>query len=87
MNRSQEQQFVSEHTVSWRLVLSSWATLAVIAGGALLYTWSPLGACDAHASPAAKTATQQIDWQWPNAVPRLQHSDDDPDEFYDPSDP
>ena len=83
MNRSQEHQFVSEHTVSWRTVMGSWATLMVVFDGAFLYSLSPLTACDAHASPA----TQQIDWQWPEAMPRLQHRDDDPDEFFDPSDP
>lgn len=87
MNRLQEQQFVSEHAVSWRLVLGSWAVLAAIIAGALLYTWSPLQAWDAKAAPMIPSATEQIDWQWHEAVPRLQHRDDDPDEFFDPSDP
>ena len=76
-------QFIAEHACPWQLVVGSWLALTVIIVGALFFTWSPLKACDAHAS----NATQQIDWQWPKAVQRLQHSDDDPDEFFDPSDP
>ena len=82
MNRAQEKQFIIEHGCSWRLVLSSWIALGVIAAAVLTIAWSPLKACDAMANEA-----QQIDWRWPEAVQRLQHRDDDPDEFHDPSDP
>ncbi|MFY0614071.1 MAG: hypothetical protein JXQ99_21260 [Hyphomicrobiaceae bacterium] len=82
MNRVQEKQFIAEHVCSWRLVFSSWLALAAIAISILLVAWSPLKACDALAYEA-----RQIDWQWPQTAQRLQHRSDDPDEFFDPSEP
>ena len=83
MNRLQEQQFITEHACSWKLVIGSWLALTAIVAGALLFTCSPIKACDVNVNNAA----QQIDWQWPAAAQRLQHRDDDPDEFFDPSAP
>ena len=82
MDRAQDHQFVAEHACSWRSVTSTWLALAIVAGGISLAAWSPLRACDAQASEAHQVVAQVSE-----AEPRLQHRDDDPDEFFDPSAP
>lgn len=80
MDRAQEVQYIAERTCSWRRVMTSWAALGVVGVGILVAAWSPLDVCKAQASEATKVA-----WQSPDEVQRLQHGDDDPDEFLDPS--
>lgn len=82
MDRSQEKQFLSEHAVSWRLVASSWLVLAIVIAAVLLTAWSPLKVNDVKAS-----APPQLDWHAYSIAPKLQHRTDDPDDYFDPSDP
>ena len=81
MDRSQEKQFVSEHTVSWRLVGGTWLVLALVVAAVLL-AWSPLKVSDVKAD-----AVQHLDWHAYSIAPKLQHRTDDPDDYFDPSEP
>lgn len=82
MDRSQEKQFVSEHAVSWRLVGGAWLALVIVVAAILLTAWSPIKVNEVEAK-----ATQQLDWHAYSIAPKLQHRTDDPDDFFDPSDP
>ena len=80
MNRAEEKQFIAEHAYPWRLIKGTWVILIIVSIVAMAYAWAP------PSNVSAKVSTQ-IDHQWPQSLSRLQHSDDDHDEFFDPSDP
>ena len=79
MDRAQEKQFINEHASSWLLVKSTWLVFAVIVAGVIVYASSPL-------APSNGRNSQSLQGDWYETAPRLQHQDDDPDDFFDPSD-
>ena len=80
MNSVQEKQFIAEHSYPWRLVKNTWIALIIFSILALAYAWAPPTQVNAQSAPS-------IVEELPQSLSRLQHSDDDHDEFFDPSDP